>query len=909
MHGSPRRNLALWLGMAGLLGGLTAPLAAQVSVTVDVTQDRRAISPLIYGVNYVDGVVGVITPTLLSDLNATFVRNGGNLASTYNWLSNSENHGNDFYFESLPADGAAANDQRLSDLFIRTARQGGAEPTVTIPMLDWISRLGPGGAKLASFSIALYGPQTDRDLFFPDAGNGIRALAGGGTRFIVGNDKNDANTPNSPALQSAFVDYLQLHPAGFAPVSYFTLDNEPDLWPDTHRDVVRPYGVGADAQPLDPVNEGDKAAASVTRLAQYAAMIKGRVPGALTLGPETSSYTGYVFSPFDRAYANTRALNGDPNAYASFPLDGDLAGGYRTRTAANPDGHYLPWLLGRLKTADGAGPRSLDYFCLHYYPVSVALNPAVDPGSQTLRSRSTRSLWDPSYIDEQAVGVPSYIGEAVRLIPRMRAWVEANYPGLKLGLTEFNWGADHHINGATALADVLGIFGREGLDLATIFPFPPAPSAGAPTQTGWTYAAFKMFRNYDGQKSAFGDTRVRLAPLPDPNTFGFYAAQRTADGRLTLMLINKGSAAQATEVNLVGFAAGGAPAFWRLDGSSSAIQTLGAGAGSLTASKLALTLPAQSITLAVLSPAGAGPTPTPTPTPSPTPTPTITPSPTPTPTRTPTPTPSVSPTPTPTPVPVASRLINVSTRLSTGTGDNVLIAGFVISSGPKKVVVRALGPSLAAFGVPGVLSDPTLELRSPAGQLAFNDDWEMNQSQVAEASALGLAPGAGVESVILMTLPAGSYTAIVRGYENAVGNCLVEVYDVAAAQPARLINLSTRGPVGAGDNVMIAGFVIDGTQPKRVLVRALGPSLTAFGVPSALADPTLELVATGGGTLATNDDWRTTQQGEISATGLPPTNDRESAVVSTLAPGAYTAIVRGRNGASGNALVEVYELP
>ena len=570
-------------------------LAAQtVVVTVDVTQDRQPISPLIYGINYLTDPFGTVSTATIRDLNASFVRNGGNLASRYNWQTNSENHAQDFYFESIASDGAATTDGRASDLFIATVRAGGAEPTVTIPTIDWLSKLGAGNDKLASFSITLYGPQLDADTdFFPDAGNGLYNL-GGNARKIIVNNKADASAPNSLTLQMGFLDYLQVHPAGYAAVRYYTMDNEPDLWADTHRDVVRPDGGGPNGA-VNPGNEGDKSVASVTRLVNYARLVKQRAPGAIVLAPETSSWFGYLVSAFDRQYANNRADNGDPNAYNTFPQDGDLAGGYRTVTAANPDGFYLPWLLGQLAAVAPSEGRLVDYFTLHYYPQTVSLNSDASPGTRDLRNRSTRSLWDPTYVDEDAVGVPSYIGTQVRLIPRMKEWVSRNFPGTKIGVTEYNWGADQDINGGTALADVLGIFGREGLDLATVFPTP----------NDFAASGFKMYRSYDGQRSTFGETRVRLTPVPDPNNFGFYAAQRTSDGCLTLMLINKGTNAHNAQVNLATFAATGSAALWRLGSASTAIQPLPPSAATLTSSQLSLSLPAQSVTLAVLTPTSA----------------------------------------------------------------------------------------------------------------------------------------------------------------------------------------------------------------------------------------------------------------------------------------------------------------
>ncbi len=261
------------------------------------------------------------------------------------------------------------------------------------------------------------------------------------------------------------------------------------------------------------------------------------------------------------------------------------------------------------------------------------------------------------------------------------------------------------------------------------------------------------------------------------------------------------------------------------------------------------------------------------------------------------------------PVSTAPKLINVSTRLVTGTGDNVLIAGFAIRGGSKKVAIRALGPSLSAFGVPSVLADPMLELKDSNGAtIVLNNDWQEVALQAQALQTANLAPGDPRESGLVVTLNEGNYTAIVRGNGGGTGNCLVEVYDLETTAVPRLVNISTRGPVGTGDSVMIAGFVVNGTGSKRVLVRAAGPSLAAFGVPNVLTDTTLD-VFTGPTVLGSNDDWQSTQAAEIAASGFAPSDSREAAIILTLPPGSYTAIVRGKNSTSGNAIVEVYELP
>ena len=247
--------------------------------------------------------------------------------------------------------------------------------------------------------------------------------------------------------------------------------------------------------------------------------------------------------------------------------------------------------------------------------------------------------------------------------------------------------------------------------------------------------------------------------------------------------------------------------------------------------------------------------------------------------------------------PPAPKALNIATRMRVETGDNVLIAGFIVTgSQPKKVLIRGIGPSLP---VAGALADPTLDLD---GGAFFNDNWRSDQQGEIEATTI--PPSNDLESAIVATLEPGAHTAVLRGKDNGTGVGLVEVYDLESGSPAQLANISTRGQVQTGDNVMIGGFIIAGNYPAKVLLRAIGPSLPVAG---ALQDPSLELVDSNGATIS-NDNWRATQEAEIIATTVPPTNDREAAIVATLVPGAYTAVVRGKDDTVGVALVEGYNL-
>jgi hypothetical protein len=269
-------------------------------------------------------------------------------------------------------------------------------------------------------------------------------------------------------------------------------------------------------------------------------------------------------------------------------------------------------------------------------------------------------------------------------------------------------------------------------------------------------------------------------------------------------------------------------------------------------------------------------------------------------------------------VPAERQLVNISTRASVGTGDNVAIGGFIIhsdppvSTGTKRVLLRGIGPSLKVNGVPipGRLADPFLELHDANGALIErNDNW-MNSPEKNAIIASGLAPTDSHESAILRTLLSGTnYTAVLRGVNNTTGIGLVEVYDLEPTNDTHLANISGRAFVSTGNDVLIGGVIISGNAAEQVLFRAIGPSLASKGVRNPLMDPTLDLYNENGTLIAHNDDWMTSQQrNSIIVTGLAPTDPRESAILEVPAAGNYTAIVRGENNTTGIALVEAYRL-
>jgi YVTN family beta-propeller protein len=273
-----------------------------------------------------------------------------------------------------------------------------------------------------------------------------------------------------------------------------------------------------------------------------------------------------------------------------------------------------------------------------------------------------------------------------------------------------------------------------------------------------------------------------------------------------------------------------------------------------------------------------------------------------------------------------SQLGNISTRALVQTGDNVMIGGFMVQGiQPKRVILRAIGPELTPFGIADPLADPTLELYDSTGTLiASNDNWQrtiiggiITTNQVHDIQNSGHAPSDIRESAIIADLPAGNYTAIVRGVNNTTGVALVEAYDLSPETNSILGNISTRSFVQTDENVMIGGFMVQGTGPKTVIVRGIGPELTPFGVPNAMADPVLEIHDRTGALIASNDNWQRTiiggiitrsQVRDIQNSGYPPSDPRESAIIAELPAGNYTAIVRGVNNTTGVALVEVYDL-
>jgi hypothetical protein len=541
--------------VAGAVTTITNGNGAPVAITVDALANRHAISPLVYGTAFASS-------NQLADLNFTLNRSGGNNETRYNWQINAHNLDADYYFESYPD--SSSTPGATADAFVANSLVGGAQPMISIPMIGWAPKLGAGRSINPSYSVAKYGPQTSVDPYHTDCGNGVGTNTTTHTSWLITtNDPNDANVPVNSAFEQGYVQHLMGNwgNATNGGVKFYIMDNEHSLWQSTHQDI---HPIGPTMQEI------------FNDILTYGGMVKSNDPNALVCGPEEWGWPGYFYSGYDQQWS------GQHNDYntADYP-----------DRAANGGMDYMPWLLSQLHQHDtNAGFRLLDYFTLHCYPQEGSVgSSATDSATDLLRNQSTRQFWDTNYID------PSWINNIIMLIPRMKNWVANYYPGTKIGITEYNWGAEPNISGATAQADLLGIFGRENLDLATRW---TTPDASTPT-----YLAMKIYRNYDGNKSTFGDTSVSAAG-PNPDNISTFAATRSTDGALTIMAINKQLTSNApVNVTLTNFLPGGTAQVWQLT-SANTISRLSD--ISFTGGTFSNTLPAQSVTLFVL-PAGTPP--------------------------------------------------------------------------------------------------------------------------------------------------------------------------------------------------------------------------------------------------------------------------------------------------------------
>lgn len=518
-------------------GGTPLPPSDGPTLTIDADIISHAISPDIYGMNFTDH-------TLASEIGIPVSRWGGNATTRYNWKIDVSNRAEDWFFMNVP-DG----DDDLSitglDEFVMANNNSNTKTIVTMPMIGWTPKRRLTDDRDCGYPREQYPNQEAFEQFW-DCGNG---------RFpdgtpITGNDP----TLTSIAIDESWVEEWVTHltnefgTAVNGGVRYYALDNEPMLWNSTHRDV-HPTAVS-----YDELRD---------RTIQYAAAIKTADPTATTLGPVLWGWTAYFYSAADVA------SGGD---FWNNPPD----------RLAHDDLPFVEWYLQQMAAYEqNNGTRLLDYFDLHFYPQNgIALTSAGGDQTQAMRLRSTRALWDRNYVDE------SWINEPVYLIPRMHDWVNAHYPGTKIAITEYNWGGLEHINGALAQADILGIFGREQVDIATLWAPPANNDPGA--------FAFRIYLNYDGDGGAFGNLSVP-ASSSDVDELAVFAARRSSDNALTIMVVNKSGRPLTSTIALSGF--GGSQAQVFQYASSDLTQITQQPSLPVDADGFTATFPADSITL------------------------------------------------------------------------------------------------------------------------------------------------------------------------------------------------------------------------------------------------------------------------------------------------------------------------
>ncbi len=529
-----------------------------IPLTVDASLNRKPISPYIYGLNFAK-------PAFAQEIGLPVRRWGGNDTSRYNWQTGNTNSGSDWYYENMHYyDPYTGNNITHTD-WINQNLSTGTDSLITIPMLGYAARDGSS----CGFNTSLYGAQQSTDPYNPACGNGVNTSG----QSITGNNPLDTSLAVDSTFMKSWVQSLvnAYGSASAGGVKFYALDNEPELWSQTHRDVH------PSPQTYDEL---------LSRTTAYGAAIKAVDPGAQLFGYVSFGWSGYWYSQYDLV---TAAANG----YTYFP-------DYST----HGDQYQIPWYLSQMQQYQQTqGVRLLDYLDLHYYPENgVALTTAGDASLQALRLRSTRSLWDPTYRDESWIGGSDQPVDwrYVRLIPRMHDWVNTYYPGTKLSLSEYNWGGLESMNGALAQADILGIFGREGLDMALLWNNPDSGSnlKYDRFETLPGAYAFRIYRNYDGQGGRFGDISVSAAS-GDQSRLAIYAAQRSGDSALTLVIINKTGGSLTGNLSLNGFTPTGNAQVFRY--SSANLSAIVQGADqTVSAGGFSAAFPANSITLMVI---------------------------------------------------------------------------------------------------------------------------------------------------------------------------------------------------------------------------------------------------------------------------------------------------------------------
>lgn len=523
------------------------------AVTVDANANRHSINPNIYGIAYGDSHD-------VTTLNAPLNRWGGNSTTRYNWQIDAHSAASDYYFETY-SDGSGTPAGSAHAYVATTRANSGSEPLFTIPMIDYLANLGPNRTTLEGFSVRKYGAQQATDPYNSDAGNGVSSATG---KNITGNNPLDTGVANSASIQQAWVqNFVNTYglATGSTGIKYYVLDNEPSLWYQTHRDVH--------PSPATYQEMYDKIVA-------YATAIRSVDPAAKIVGPEEWSWWAMFFSGLDQA-----------NGWSASTSD------YKTHNQT----YYYPWLLQQLYAyKQRTGTQLIDVLSVHCYNGAPADNDDSLSGQQ-YRNRETRILWDPTFQDPSWYGDIGINGRVINWIATLKAMVSQYHPGLQIGCTEYNWGDEPNLNGATTQADVLGIYGREGFDLATRWTVAKNTNTN-PVSYYPTYLASQIYRNYDGNHATFGETSVS-ATAPNPDNLSAFASLRQSDGALTVMVINKQQGATPLTLNLANFSAASAQAWQIASAAQTAITHLGS--ATLAGSAITTTLPSQSITLFVIA--------------------------------------------------------------------------------------------------------------------------------------------------------------------------------------------------------------------------------------------------------------------------------------------------------------------
>jgi hypothetical protein len=515
-----------------------------VQVVVDPGADRRPISPLIYGVNFGNAEEFGSAPYPLR-------RWGGNSTTRYNWIKDATNHASDWFFINLPESGADSTglpNNSSADRWISETLLAGTQSVITVPTIGWVAR---DRVKRWGFSVAKYGAQQQTECTAtgwpswcePDAGNGVRPDGSP----VTGNDPHDTSIEVGPAFVASWVQHIvgRVGPAGAGGVGYYALDNEPMLWNDTQRDIHPSPAT------LDEL---------WTRTRDYAEAVHSADPTAEILGPASWGWCEYFYSAADGC-----SPGADMAAHDGLPL--------------------LEWYLMKNRERElQTGRRPVDVLDIHYYPQTsgVALSDDESAVVSAARLRSVRSLYDPAYTDE------SWIDQPIRLIPRMKDWIAARCPGMKLAITEYNWGGDQGLSSALAQAEVLAVFGREGVDLATRWVAPESPSR--------VLQAFRLFLDYDGAGSSLAGESIR-ASSSDIDDVGAYAIL-TAEDQVALLLFNKATSTRIVHASIVGGGSGPA-GLYRFD---AAMDLGSAGQIAVNQGIFSIDLPARSATLALMPP-------------------------------------------------------------------------------------------------------------------------------------------------------------------------------------------------------------------------------------------------------------------------------------------------------------------